>query len=100
VQPTFCTKFSFRIRTRAGGIVDHLLIHGRDANEAERKLRQVYPGCEILDRDRITWRDRGLTSVSYEDVLGLITHAEEGLTDLLPEGCRKPLVSSSSSKAR
>jgi hypothetical protein len=44
------TKFGFRIRTRQGLIVEHLMIHGRDAADAERKLRQMYLHCEILER--------------------------------------------------
>ena len=48
---TFSTmiKFGFRIRTRTGLIVDHLLIHGRDEVDAERKLRQMYQHCKILE---------------------------------------------------
>jgi hypothetical protein len=44
------TKFGFRIRTRHGLIVEHLMIHGRDEADAERKLRQMYLHCEILER--------------------------------------------------
>lgn len=42
-------KFGFRIRTRSGLPVDNLVIQGRDRADAERKLRQVYRHCEILD---------------------------------------------------
>ena len=42
------TKYGFRIRTRSGLIVDNLLIHGRDEVDAERKLRQMYQYCDIL----------------------------------------------------
>ena len=44
------TKFGFRIRTRQGLIVEHLMIHGRDEADAVRKLRQMYLHCEILER--------------------------------------------------
>jgi len=43
-------KFGFRIRTRHGLVVEHLMIHGRDEADAERKLRQIYQHCEILER--------------------------------------------------
>jgi hypothetical protein len=43
-------KFGFRIRTRGGLIVDNLLIHGKDEVDAERKLRQMYQHCKILER--------------------------------------------------
>jgi len=43
-------KFGFRIRTRHGLVVEHLMIHGRDEADAERKLRQIYQHCQILER--------------------------------------------------
>ena len=42
-------KYGFRIRTRSGLVVDNLLIHGRDKVDAERKLRQMYQYCNILE---------------------------------------------------
>ena len=42
-------KYGFRIRTRTGLIVDKLLIHARDEVDAERKLRQIYQHCKILE---------------------------------------------------
>ena len=42
------TRYGFRICTRGGLIVDNLLIHGRDEGDAERKLRQMYQHCRIL----------------------------------------------------
>lgn len=50
MQPPLLTKFGFRIRTRVGLVVNNLLIPGRDAAEAERKLLQIYHGCVILER--------------------------------------------------
>lgn len=41
-------KFHFSIRTRAGLKVDRIVIGGRDPEEAERKLRQMYRQCEVL----------------------------------------------------
>lgn len=31
-------------------MVERLTIHGRDEADAERKLRQIYRHCEILER--------------------------------------------------
>ena len=31
-------------------MVERLTIHGRDEADAERKLRQIYQRCEILER--------------------------------------------------
>ena len=44
------TKFGFRIRTPQGLVVEHVMIHGRDEADAERKLRQMYLNCEVLER--------------------------------------------------
>jgi hypothetical protein len=43
------SKFIFRIRTKSGGIVGNILIEAKDQYEAEQKLRQRYPDCEILN---------------------------------------------------
>jgi len=42
-------KFGFKIQTRGGSTVENLVIQGRDREEAERKLRQVYHHCTILE---------------------------------------------------
>jgi hypothetical protein len=46
-------KYGFRIRTRSGTPVDNLVVHARDALEAERKIAQMYPQCEIVERKQI-----------------------------------------------
>lgn len=65
-------KFGFRIRTRVGLILDKLMIPGRDMEDAERKLRQIYRDCEILEcvchRDGIATPTAG-----FEEVVSLIT---------------------------
>jgi hypothetical protein len=42
-------KFGYRIQTRGGSTVENLVIQGRDREEAQRKLRQVYHHCTILE---------------------------------------------------
>lgn len=42
-------KYAFRIRTRQGVVVENLMIHGVDEFDAQRKLRQVYHNCQIID---------------------------------------------------
>lgn len=66
------TKYGFRIRTRAGLVVDNLLIPGRDVAEAERKLRQIYRECEILERSSLQPVAKAMPA-NYEDVIALIT---------------------------
>lgn len=43
------TKYGFRIRTRVGLVINNLVIQGRDPAEAQRKLRQMYRDCEIIE---------------------------------------------------
>lgn len=70
--PPILTKYSFRIRTRIGLVVDNLMIHGHDEIDAQRKLRQIYRDCEILDcichRGNVRMQPANL-----EDVLSIIT---------------------------
>ncbi len=42
-------KFGFKIRTRGGMLLENLMIAGRDRNEAEAKVSQIYHHCEILE---------------------------------------------------
>lgn len=42
-------KYRFNIKTRNGQKVDNILIQARDQIEAERRLRQMYVYCEVLD---------------------------------------------------
>lgn len=71
MQPPLMTKFGFRIRTRVGLVVDNLLIHGRDESDAERKLRQMYHGCEIIECSPACGATRS-AAASFEDVVRLI----------------------------
>jgi hypothetical protein len=72
------TKYGFRIRTRDGMVVEHLMIHGRDEADAERKLRQMYLHCEILECSIMQPgmgqpTRRSPTGASFEDVISLIS---------------------------
>lgn len=72
MQQMVSAKYCFRIRTRNGAIVDNLSIFGRDEDEAERKLRQIYQGCEILElRQQAAALRAG--PLNYEDVVDLIS---------------------------
>ncbi|HTF13939.1 MAG TPA: hypothetical protein VK643_04670 [Burkholderiales bacterium] len=74
------TKFGFRIRTRQGLIVEHLMIHGRDEADAERKLRQMYLHCEVLERSVLqpavmqpTPASTNPVGTSFEEIVSLIS---------------------------
>ncbi|MFM9971997.1 MAG: hypothetical protein ACKVQK_26755 [Burkholderiales bacterium] len=64
-------KFGFRIRTRHGLLVENLSIHGRDEAEAERKIRQMYQHCQILECV-ILHSGRRPDSMSFEDLVSII----------------------------
>ena len=66
------SKFGFRIRTRHGLIVENLVIQGRDENDAERKLRQMYMHCNILDRT-VPVPDKRTVRASFEEIVSLAT---------------------------
>jgi len=69
-------KYSFRIRTRSGGLVDNLQVQARDLAEAEGKINQIYRNCEILECQEITptLKKEGL---DLDDVLALINKQSE-----------------------
>lgn len=69
--PPVMTKYAFRIRTKAGLVVDNLLIQGRDEPDAERKLRQMYHGCEILRCGLASGSTRA-PFANFEEVAALI----------------------------
>jgi hypothetical protein len=65
-------KYGFRIKTRTGMVVDNLTIHGRDEADAERKLRQMYLHCQVLEC-RTVGAARKVDPISFEDVVSLVT---------------------------
>jgi hypothetical protein len=73
MQHAQSTKFGFRIRTRNGSVVDNLSIFGKDEPDAERKLRQIYMGCEILEAKRLVIQAPRSGPMTYEDVVDLIS---------------------------
>jgi hypothetical protein len=64
-------KYGFRIRTRSGMVVENLTIHGKDEADAERKLRQMYLHCQILECRTVGARSHA--EPTFEDVIQLVT---------------------------
>ncbi len=64
-------KFGLKIRTRSGMPVDNLLVHARDQAEAERKVRQMYPHCEVLECRQVQAPIRD-DAISLESIISLI----------------------------
>jgi len=69
-------KYTFRIRTRTGMVVENLNVQGRDRAEAERKLNQVYRHCEILECLEVDPSLKG-NGLDLEDMISLINKQEE-----------------------
>lgn len=67
-------KFGFTIRTRGGSLVENLVIQGRDQAEAEKKLRQVYHHCTIVEARALD--DTAVGTSDFEAIVSLI--AAEG----------------------
>jgi hypothetical protein len=44
------TRYGFNIRTHFGERVDNIVIMAQDGRQAERRLRQLYVQCEIIER--------------------------------------------------
>lgn len=44
-------KYDFSVKTREGQKLESIVLFGRDRDDAERKLRQMYRHCEILRCD-------------------------------------------------
>ena len=65
-------KFGFRIRTRHGLLVENLTIQARDEADAERKLRQMYQHCEILECI-VAHGARKQPQMNFEDIVSLIS---------------------------
>lgn len=65
-------KFNFTVTTRNGQRVENIQIHGKDLPDAERKLRQMYQHCEVMQCQTIDTDKKILPSADIEDVLSLI----------------------------
>ena len=64
-------RFGFNIRTRTGQRVDNISIMAGSQADAERRLRQMYLQCEVIDcREQSV--PRRLDTLDVERVIGLI----------------------------
>jgi len=51
-------RYGFNIRTKTGQRVDNILILAASLGDAERRLKQMYLQCEIIERREQTVADR------------------------------------------
>lgn len=68
-------KFGFNIKTRDGMNVDNLTIHGLDQTDAERKLRQMYHYCTVVDCKLLDGLARG-EGTDLEGAIALIVGSD------------------------
>jgi hypothetical protein len=68
-------KFDFSILTKDRQPIESIVISAIDANEAERKLRQMYRYCEIVKcvpKEEANG-NKATQAISVEDILTLIS---------------------------
>ncbi len=73
-------KFSFRIQTRSGLTVENLLIHAADQAEAERRLRQMYMHCKIMESKTLADSPPRSAMSDLEGVITLIAEQDKNPT--------------------
>jgi hypothetical protein len=66
-------KFDFSVLARDGQKVDSVIIAGKDQQDAERKLRQMYHHCRIISCVKKQSETSYLQAMSFEDILTSIT---------------------------
>lgn len=65
-------RFGFSIKTRHGQRVDHIQIMAESADDAERRLRQMYQHCTIVERRENSIAQR-VEALDVENIIGLIS---------------------------
>jgi hypothetical protein len=65
------TRYGFNVRTRSGQRVDNIMIMAATQDDAERRLRQMYVHCEIL-QCRQQAVPRRFDTLDVEGVIGMI----------------------------
>ena len=66
-------KFDFSVLTRDGQKIDSIIIAGKDQEDAERKLRQMYHHCRVFRCEIKQSEERYWQAMSFEDILSSIT---------------------------
>jgi hypothetical protein len=66
-------KYDFSVKTREGQKLESIVIGGKDREDAERKLRQMYRHCEVLRCDIKGSVQRPGLANSVDDILSLIS---------------------------
>ena len=72
-------RYGFNIKTRTGQRVENISIMAGTQRDAERRLRQMYHHCEILECNAQTV-PRRVDTLDVEGVIGLISNSEPAAT--------------------
>jgi hypothetical protein len=71
-------RYGFNIKTKHGQRVENILIMAASMDDAERRLRQMYHHCEIVDcREQAV--PRRVDPLDMEGVIGLISASHMSL---------------------
>mgnify|MGYP001050759604 FL=1 len=95
-------RFGFQIRTKTGQRIDSISIIAATQPDAERRLRQMYHHCEIIDcREQAV--PRRIDTLDIEGVIGLISGAAANMPSMSvpmgrPEGLTFPSAGSERSE--
>lgn len=69
-------KFDFSVQTRGGQKIQSVVIAGRDQDDAERRLRQMYRDCDVLRCKVKHPEEKPWRSTSVEEILASISSDE------------------------
>jgi hypothetical protein len=71
------TRYGFNIRTKTGQRVDNIHIMAANLGDAQRRLRQMYLHCEIIETREQTV-PRRVDTLDIEAVIEMISAAPSG----------------------
>jgi hypothetical protein len=78
-------RYGFNIKTRTGQRVENISIMAGSQRDAERRLRQMYHYCEILECNAQTV-PRRVDTLDVEGVIGLISNSEPAVAYAANDG--------------
>jgi hypothetical protein len=74
----FVVRYGFNIKTKHGQRVENILIMAATMDDAERRLRQMYHHCEIIEcREQAV--PRRVDTLDMEGIIGLISASQLSL---------------------
>jgi hypothetical protein len=65
-------KYAFSIKTRSGQFIERIVIAGKDREDAERKLNQMYRYCEVVNCESCKAAAARARGTAVEDMASLL----------------------------